>query len=100
LSLSILDEEEFIAGEPFTIRILVQDRSGKSERPITGATVLVKVLGTGFRPQMYSVKSQRDGVAVVSTQIPRFTSGRAAIVIQVVADNRSAEMRRVIQPAK
>lgn len=100
LVLTILDEEEFRAGETFTIRILVQDRSGKNEKPIAGAYVSVKILGTTFRPQMYSVSSQRDGVAEVSTQIPRFTSGRAAILIQVVADSRSTEMRRVIYPAK
>jgi hypothetical protein len=100
LVLSILDEDEYRAGESFTIRILVQTRSGDDEQPLAGVTVSVKVLGTAFRPQIHSAKTQRDGVAVVSTQIPQFTSGRAAILILASAEGVSRELRRVIHPAR
>lgn len=99
LVLSILDEGEFYAGEAFTIRILLQNRSGKKEKPVSGVTLSLKILGTGFRPQIFSVKTGRDGVGIVSGQIPHFSSGRAAIVVRAVMDERSAEVRRVIQPA-
>lgn len=100
LVLSILDEDEYRAGESFTIRILVQNRSGANEQPLAGVTVSVKVLGTAFRPQIHSAKTQRDGIAVVSTQIPQFNSGRAAILILVSTDEQSKELRRVIHPAR
>ena len=101
LNITILDEQEFWAGGSFHIRIKVGDRANQQELPVFGATLSVKVLGTGFRPQLYSVKTERDGVAVVSAQIPRFTSGRAAILIRAAAaDGRATETRRVIQPAK
>lgn len=99
LVLSILDEDEYRAGESFTIRVLVQNRSGNDRQPLAGATVSVKVLGTAFRPQIHSAKTQRDGVAVVSTEIPQFTSGRAAILIIASAAGQSKELRRVIHPA-
>jgi hypothetical protein len=99
LVLSILDEGEFYAGKAFTIRILLQSRSGKKEKPVSGVTLSLKILGTGFRPQIFSVKTARDGVGVVSGQIPHFSSGRAAIVVRAVLDDRSAEVRRVIHPA-
>ena len=101
LNITILDEQEFWAGGSFQIRIKVADRANQQELPVFGATLSVKVLGTAFRPQLYSVKTERDGVAVVSAQIPRFTSGRAAILICAAADDgRSAETRRVIHAAK
>jgi hypothetical protein len=99
LVLSILDDDEFYAGAPFTIRILLQNVSGKKEKPVGGATLSLKILGTGFRPQIFSVKTARDGVGIVSGNLPHFSSGRAAIVIRVVIDDRSAEVRRVIHPA-
>lgn len=100
LVLTVLDEDEFRAGESFTIRVLVQNRSGKKERPLTGVAVSVKILGTTFRPQIYSVKTERDGVAVVSTTMPNFTSGRAAVLIRAVAHGETTELRRVIHPAE
>lgn len=99
LVLSILDEGEFYAGDPFTVRILLQHRSGETEKPVGGVTLSIKILGTGFRPKIFSVKTARDGVGVVSGQIPHFSSGRAAIVIRAVVDERSAEFRKVIHPA-
>lgn len=100
LTITILDEQDFWAGGSFHIRIQVLDRTNQQEAPVEGAALSVKVLGTGFRPQLYSVKTERDGVAVVSAQIPRFTSGRAAILIRAAAlDGRSTEIRRVIHAA-
>lgn len=99
LVLTILDEEEFHAGRPFAIRVLLQNRSGKKERPVAGVTLSLKILGTSFRPKLFSVKTGRDGIGAVSGELPHFDSGRAAIVIRAVVDDRSAEIRRVIHPA-
>jgi len=100
LVVTVLDDDEFRAGESFIIRILVEDRSGKKEKPLMGVTVSVKILGTTFRPQIYSVKTERDGMAAISTTMPTFTSGRAAVLIRVVAKDQTAEVRRVIHPAQ
>jgi len=99
LVLTILDEEEFYAGTTFAIRVLLQSRSGKKEKPVSGITLSLKILGTTFRPKIFSVKTGRDGIGVVSGDIPHFDSGRAAIVIRAVVNGRSAEVRRVIHPA-
>ncbi len=101
LNITIIDEPEFWAGGSFHIRIKVADRINQNEEPVVGAALSVKILGTAFRPQLYSVKTERDGMAVVSAQIPRFTSGRAAILIRAAAlDGRATETRRVIYAAK
>jgi hypothetical protein len=96
LVLTILNEREFYSAQTFAIRILLENRSGKKEKPVSGVTLSLRILGTTFRPQIFSVKTGRDGVGVVSGRIPYFDSGRAAIVIRAVADGSEAELRRVI----
>lgn len=97
--LSVLDEDEFHAGRSFTIRVLVEGRTGNKQKPLAGVPVSVKILGTTFRPQIYTVKTQRDGVALVATTMPHFTSGRAAVLIRAVIKDETIELRRVIHPA-
>ena len=97
IRVKLIDERPFHSGDSLTLRIFVSHYSGSEETPVNGAAVSVKVLGTTFRPQIYSVKTQRDGIANVSAQIPKFTSGRAAILIRVTAGSDETEMRRVIQ---
>lgn len=100
LVLTILDEDQFRAGESFNIRVLVEDGSGNGQKPLMGASVSIKIVGTTFRPQIYSARTERDGVAAVSTTMPNFTSGRAAVLIRAVANGETTEVRRVIHPAK
>jgi hypothetical protein len=97
LRVKLIDERPFHSGDSVTLRISVSHYSGNQDTPVNGAAVSVKVLGTTFRPQIYSIKTQRDGIANVSAQIPKFTSGRAAILIRVTAGSDETEMRRVIQ---
>lgn len=98
LRITILGKQEFRSGSSPTLKVMVGLRSGSQEQPIAKAAVSVKVLGTTFRPQIYSAKTQSDGVAVVTAQIPTFTSGRAAILIKAVASGKETELRRVILP--
>ena len=100
LQLTILDEEEFRAGETLTIRIELADRSGRRQKPLPNIPLSVKILGTAFRPQIYSVKTERGGVATVTATMPNFTSGRAAVLVRAVVKGETIEVRRVIQPAE
>ncbi len=99
LVLTILNDEEFRAGETVTIRVLLQYCLGKDEKPLGGVPLSVKVLGTTFRPRIYHVNTQRDGIGIVSVEIPPFTSGRAAVLIRAEAHDQSTELRRAIQAA-
>ena len=66
------------------------------QRPEAEASVTVKVLGTSFRPLIFSTATDTLGVGVVRALLPRFTSGRAAIIIRAAAGEDFAEMRRII----
>jgi len=100
LVVSLIDEQAFRSGQSVEIKVLVQRRTDGSDEAVTHAAVSIKILGTAFRPQMYSVTTGRDGVANVSTKIPSFNSGRAAVIIHVDAAGGSYETRRVIHPGK
>jgi hypothetical protein len=100
LVLTILDEQDFRAGKSVTFNVLLQNRSGRKPKPLEAVSLSVKIMGTTFRPQVHTVKTNRDGIAVITAKLPKFTSGRAAILIRAVADGHETEMRRVIHPAK
>ena len=100
LRIRLLDEVEFYAGDAPTLRVLVTNRDGQQEDPISNAAVSVKVLGTTFRPLIYTLKTQRDGIAKIATQIPQFTSGRAAVLVRATAKEESAELRCIIHPKR
>ncbi len=96
IHLSLLDDEgEFRAGQLVTIKIYV-GRGTYGQRPVGQANLTVKVLGTSFRPLIVTTTTDQHGVGVVRALLPRFNSGRAAIIIRAVADEHSAEMRRII----
>lgn len=100
LTILLLDDSEFNSGESRTMRVMVVNRRGGEEKPLNSVAVSIKILGTAFRPQIYSLKTNRDGVATVDTQIPQFTSGRAAVLVRAVAKDQAAELRKVIHPGK
>ncbi len=98
LRITLLGRHEFRSGQTINVKVMVGWRSGNQEKPVPKAAVSVKVLGTAFRPQLYSAKTHSDGVAAVATRIPPFTSGRAAILIRAVFEGNETELRRVIHP--
>ena len=100
LLITLLDDEEFYSGQRCTLRILITNRTGGNERPLANMNVSVKILGTTFRPLIYTLKTESDGVASVATEIPQFTSGRAAVLVRAVAKDQAAELRRIIHPAQ
>jgi len=99
LYINILDDVEFYSGKRYTLRVLVTNVTDGDEKPLSNVAVSVKVLGTTFRPLIYTLKTESDGVASISTEIPQFTSGRAAVLVRAVAKDQAAEVRRNIHPA-
>ena len=99
LFIELLDDDEFYSGQRYTLRILVNNRANGDEKPLANVAVSVKVLGTTFRPLIYTLKTESDGVASLSTDIPQFNSGRAAVLIRAVTKDQAAELRRIIHPA-
>ena len=100
LLVTFVDQQQFRAGQEVTIKVLVEKPGDGKNEPVVNATVSVKILGTTFRPQILSMTTGRDGMAITSTRLPEFSSGRAAVLIRVDAAGGWSETRRVIHPSR
>ena len=98
LQISLLDEKKFVAGEFVKINVHVGN-GVEGRESIADATVTLKVLGSSFRPLIFSGKTGMDGTATFYAMLPYFTSGRAAILINATSKGDRAELRRVIHQA-
>jgi hypothetical protein len=95
LQISLLDEKRFVAGEFVKINVRVGRGAGAVEN-VPDAAVTLKVLGSSFRPLIFSGKTAPDGTVSFYAMLPYFTSGRAAILINATNKEYKAELRRVI----
>ena len=97
LHVGLMEERDYKAGEIVTLRVRVARGPLEAREAVNDATVTVKILGTEFRPLILTSKTDRDGVAVIHAWLPRFTSGRAAILVRAAHDGFTAEMRRAVR---
>jgi hypothetical protein len=97
LNVNIINDQEFRSGDKVKLGVLVTHRTGRKQKPLPGVSVSVKILGTTFRPVIISKKTGTDGVAVVVAEIPRFSTGRAAILVRAADGEDSVEIRRVVR---
>lgn len=96
LYLSLLDDEgDFRAGQLTTIKVHV-GRGAYGRSPVAGASVTVKILGTTFRPLILTTDTDERGLAIVRALLPRFNSGRAALIIRATSGEEFSELRRII----
>ena len=95
LQIELLNEVSFKSGERKTLSVLVKRGNGKSG--LSGAHVMVKILGTSFRPLIFHAKTDSNGVAIVHLQLPKFSRGRAAVLIRAMSGEEETELRRVIE---
>jgi hypothetical protein len=98
LQISLLDEKKFVAGEFVKVNVQVKGGAAGLEN-ISDAAVTLKVLGSSFRPLIFSGKTATDGTVTFYAMLPYFTSGRAAILINASTTEHKAELRRVIHQA-
>lgn len=96
LYLSLLDDEgDFRAGQLATIKVHV-GRGAYGRSPVAGAAVTVKILGTTFRPLILTTDTDERGLAIIRALLPRFNSGRAALIIRATSGEEFSELRRII----
>jgi len=95
LEIEFLNETVFKAGERKTLNIRVF--RGSPLNFIREAQVMVKVLGSSFRPLIFHAKTNETGVAIVHLQLPQFRSGRGAILVRAISDGEEAELRQIVR---
>ena len=94
LSIELLGEARFKGGERKSITFMVC--RGTERRVVNMAQVMVKILGSSFRPLIFHASTDENGLAKVNLQLPNFHSGRAALLARAVSDGEEVELRRAI----
>lgn len=96
LSLELLSDAKFKGGDRRTLAVMIC--RGTERRVVSNAQIMVKVLGSSFRPVIFHAKTDSNGLARVHLQLPQFQAGRAALLIRAIADGEEIELRRVVTP--
>jgi len=99
LRVALLEERELRAGDFVTLRVQVSRASADGEAPVSRARVVLKTLGTSFKPASTFSITDKHGVALIFAALPAFDTGRAAILLRAEADGETAELRRMVLPA-
>ena len=95
LKIELLDDPVFKSGERKTLTVTV--RRGNAEHGLDAAHVMIKIIGSSFRPLIFHAKTDRRGTAIVPLRLPQFRAGRAAIIIRAISGGAEVELRRAIQ---
>ncbi len=94
LAIEFLGNEQFKGGETMSISVMVCRGSGR--KVVVGAEVMVKIIGSAFRPLIFHSMTDKNGLANVTLQFPKFKSGRAAFLVRAISDGEEIELRRPI----
>ena len=95
LTVELLGDGRFRGGDRKTIGLLAS--RGSSRKVVRNAQIMVKIMGSSFRPLIFHSSTDANGVAKLDVQVPNFYTGRAAILVRVISDGEEVEIRRTIQ---
>lgn len=98
LHVNLLEERELRGGHFVTLRVRVSRGPNEAPESVPDAHVVLKTLGTTFRPVSTFAKTDKDGVAIMFAALPKFTSGRGAILVRADVAGEKAELRRIVMP--
>jgi len=94
LCVEFVNETPLKGGEHKTITFMV---CRGSERKVVGnAQILVKILGSNLRPQIFHSVTDQNGLARMELELPSFTAGRAAFLVRASSAGEEIEVRRAI----
>lgn len=93
INIRLFEERQYRGGDRVELKIQV---TNDINIPLAGVEIMVKVLGSSFRPLIFHARTGKKGTAVVNLQLPHFRSGRAALLVRAIVDENEVELRRII----
>jgi len=94
LSVDIIGETRFKGGERKDVYVMVC--RGSSRKVVPRAEVMVKVLGSSFRPVICHAVTDDNGLATINLKIPPFQSGRATVIARAISEGEEVEIRQAV----
>ena len=94
LCLEFVNETSFKGGERKAVTVMVS--RGSERRVVDNAQILVKVIGSNFRPRIFHSTTDKNGLASLEVDMPEFSGGRAAFLVRASNGGEEIELRRII----
>ena len=96
IHIDLMGETKFKGGDKKTLTVRVS--RGTQRVVVPSAEVMVKVLGSTFRPVLFHGRSDSEGLSKFHLQLPKFETGRAAVLVRVIVAGQEHELRRAVTP--
>lgn len=96
LRIEFIGDSDFKGGENKTVSVKVS--RGRDRTGISDVQVMIKILGSSFRPVIFHSMTDDNGLARTHMQFPRFSSGRATIMARALNGGEEVELRRPVYP--
>lgn len=94
LTIELVGDSRFRGGEQKTVIFMVC--RGTQRKVIGNAQMMVKIIGSSFRPVIFHASTDANGIAKLNLQFPAFTGGRAALLVRAIDDGEEVELRRAV----
>ena len=95
LSAELIGDSEFTGGETKSVVVLVC--RGTDQKIVPDAEIMIKVMGSSFKPLIFHTRSNPFGIASVEINLPDVKEGRAAVVVRVMHKGEEVEVRRPLR---
>jgi len=87
--------KEFVGGSHVDLGLFVQSRQGRLR--LENVQVIVKIIGTTFSPRLYAGKTDKSGSLRMNFNLPTYSAGSAALIIQASTALGNDEIKYLIK---
>src|SRR2546430_2858806 len=98
LTVKLINDQELRGGSSVVLRLLVTRFANGGRAPAANVKLVLKTLGSAFPTKTLKSSTNDGGMAAISVSLPKFTTGRAAVLVQADDKGVKAELRRIILP--
>ncbi|MBX3243532.1 MAG: hypothetical protein KF685_03575 [Acidobacteria bacterium] len=95
LSVELLGDVKFKGGERRAVTVMVC--RGSERKIVPDVQIMIKIIGSNFRPLIFHSATDDNGIASVNMQFPKFRSGRAALLVRASDGGDEVELRRPVE---
>ena len=96
LRIELLSQSKLKGGDRQTLSVMIC--RGSESKVVGNAEIMIKVIGSSFRPVIFHARSDSNGIAKVHLQVPHFQAGRAALLVRAMTGGEEIELRRAVMP--
>jgi hypothetical protein len=95
IEICVEGSKEFVGGSHVDLGLFVQSRGGRLR--LENVQVIVKIIGTTFSPRLYAGKTDKSGALRMNFNLPAYSAGSAALIIQASTPLGNDEIKYLIK---